>query len=181
LLELRRLTPHQSPPSYLRVPSSCTSRVIASFSDMASMYYVIALTLLLGVVSGQDIEKFQQTGNIIKPLVGEMVGNQYVCEVCENVVSFLQNVTENEEVLDEVVTLLLPVCEWVPYNMHRECLAFVDSIPETVKMYADMYLDPKTDCEYVCEQLASDGPRPATAKTVLNYLDAMKKTAEKYK
>jgi len=145
---------------------------------MASMYYLLALTVLLGVASGQGTERFQQPfQSITGPLIKGIVGNPYLCEACENLVGFLKNATENKETLEELVSLLLPVCDWVPYVMHQECLTQVNDIPEYVKQYANIYLDPQRDCAYVCQASVTYKSSP---EMLSNLLGQMQRDGKRY-
>jgi len=146
---------------------------------MASTYYVIGLMLLAAVVAGQDIGKFSQQDNgIMGPLVSSMIGNPYVCEVCEELVGFLKNVTEEKTTLDELVKLLLPLCDWAPYVQHQDCLNFIDAIPAMVKEYADKYLDPVKDCKFLCAPRMTSESRDRAAP-LANILTQMMAKANK--
>ncbi|XP_038061274.1 uncharacterized protein LOC119732000 [Patiria miniata] len=131
---------------------------------MAVGYYcLVGVLLLSALVSGQgDVpvagqeELPVQNGfypefpEMIPPMLGGMAQNPYLCKACEAFIEFLKNATENKQLLDDVVTLLLPLCDWAPYQYHNACIAYVQAIPGLVKMYADMYLNPQTDCAAVC-------------------------------
>jgi hypothetical protein len=125
---------------------------------MAAVYYCMLVVTLLVVVNGQievapDAQPQPQPMDLqaLQPLLGSMINNPQLCSFCERVIGFLKNVTENEEVLDQLVKLLLPVCDWAPFTLHSECVKIVEDIPTLVKTYTDEYLNPEKDCAYICQ------------------------------
>jgi len=147
---------------------------------MASTYFLIGLMLLAAVVAGQDIAKYSQEDNeFMGPLVTSMIGNPYVCEVCEELVGFLKNVTEDKTTLKELVSLLLPLCDWAPYVQHQACLDFIDAIPAMVKAYADMYLDPVKDCKFLCGSRMTSESRGVPLANILTQMMKANKAVNK--
>ncbi|XP_022080098.1 uncharacterized protein LOC110973516 isoform X2 [Acanthaster planci] len=148
---------------------------------MAAAYYcVLVATLLLAAVNGQvddvttDAEP-QMNVEGLRPL-GSMIQNVQLCSLCEKVIGFLKNVTNNKQVLEELVELLLPVCQWAPYSLHGDCIEIVDNIPEMVKNLTDMYLDPKRDCAYVCpeQEILTYEPYAAPMANILKLMQEKK-------
>ncbi|XP_038061381.1 uncharacterized protein LOC119732078 isoform X1 [Patiria miniata] len=125
-------------------------------------YCLVGVLLLTALVSGQgdllasepQLEllngKVKIVTDVFRPLVDSMTKNPFLCTACENFVQFLRNAADNQQLLAELVTLILPVCDWLPSAMHEECLGAVRKMPTLLKMYTYVYLDPKTDCALLC-------------------------------
>ncbi|XP_038061382.1 uncharacterized protein LOC119732078 isoform X2 [Patiria miniata] len=112
-------------------------------------YCLVGVLLLTALVSGQgDLLASEPQLELLN--VDSMTKNPFLCTACENFVQFLRNAADNQQLLAELVTLILPVCDWLPSAMHEECLGAVRKMPTLLKMYTYVYLDPKTDCALLC-------------------------------
>ncbi|XP_038061379.1 uncharacterized protein LOC119732076 isoform X1 [Patiria miniata] len=149
-------------------------------------YCLVGVLLLTALVSGQgdllasepQLEllngKVKIDTDVLRPLVDSMTKNPFLCTACENFVQFLRNATDNQQLLGELVTLLLPVCDWFPFALHEECLGAVREIPTLVKMYANLYLDPKIDCALLCaasRMANAPNPVPLTVNDLVQMME----------
>jgi len=130
---------------------------------MAVTYYLVALMVMAAIASGEEMAPIQQFSQpkliglktnfdkeVMKPLMDKLVNTGYLCEECERFIRFLKNVTEDPTTLAELVQVLLPICDWVPYVLHQECITTIQGIPALVKAYGNEMLNPKVDCATLC-------------------------------
>ncbi|WP_262409822.1 hypothetical protein, partial [Salmonella sp. S146_54837] len=69
-----------------------------------------------------------------------LVGEDYMCEACEDTVSFIHEAVACNYTWEMVAELISPLCEILPRRV--ACYAFFNSLPGDVNDFANKYLDP---------------------------------------
>ncbi|XP_022097049.1 uncharacterized protein LOC110982721 [Acanthaster planci] len=117
---------------------------------MAALLYLVGvLGALVSTSASSDFVRYEPV-DVLRPFVSTMVQSAPLCDACESLVEMLKNLTENKHRLDELVNTLLPLCGLLPSELSDTCILFIREIPAAVDYLADMYLDPKQDCEFFC-------------------------------
>ncbi len=149
---------------------------------MAATRCLAGVLLLALVASGQQlgvddtkeplsmVESLQQ----IHPFMGQLMKTSFPCQFCEEVIDFLLNVTTSKETLDGIEQLLLTLCDWAPFALHKECSSFAKQVPGMIEAFAKEYLNGTEDCAPICN-LGGDDSTP----DVMNFVELMKSVKKK--
>ncbi|XP_038060219.1 uncharacterized protein LOC119731211 isoform X2 [Patiria miniata] len=77
-----------------------------------------------------------------KLMIRNALGNNFLCDGCNEVVTLLHDELTNQQILDELATLLAEGCSLCP--VEAQCRAYFQNLPAEIAAFADQYLNNQT-------------------------------------